>query len=267
MGVQTVAVPIDKYGMDIESGEHLAPRAALAVVTASQQAPTGVSLSPERRDALLGWASNANAWIIEDDYLAELQLEGRSALALAGQHRAGRVIHIGTFSKTMSPAIGVGFIIAPPLLARRLIDTATWLNAPPNIAVQAALAKFLTEGHYLRHLRRMRELYLARRNILMCGLIKSGISSCIPAALSVLVPLPTGLDDQYIARVVREINLSPAPLSPWYANSSRAKSGLLLNVANVKEASIVENCLKMRGYLGNAATLENASEKHRTAIG
>lgn len=254
MGVQTVAVPVDRFGLDVERGEELAPSAALAVVTPGQQAPTGVTLTSHRREKLLRWAQNANSWIVEDDYLAELQLEGRSPAALAG-NGADRVIHIGTFSKTLSPMIGIGFIVAPRLLARRLVDTATWLNAPPNMAVQLALARFLREGHYLRHLRRMRDIYSARRELLLKTLNDVGIRSAVPAALSVLITLPPGYDDQYICQVARGAGLGPAPLSLWFSASSPGRSGLLLSVTNVAESRIDESCLRLKRYLDTSRTV------------
>jgi GntR family transcriptional regulator/MocR family aminotransferase len=91
--------------------------------------------------------------------------------------------------------VGIGFLVAPLPLARRLIDVATWLTAPPNGALQFALTTFLREGHYLRHLRRMRRLYGQRRRCLLEALAGLGIDTAVPAALSVLVPLPDGFDD------------------------------------------------------------------------
>lgn len=246
MGIQPVAVPVDNHGLDVEKGRDLAPHAALAIVTAGQQAPTGVTLSPSRRAHLLEWAHVANSWLIEDDYLAELQLGGRSAHALAGEAGSERVIHIGTFSKTLSPAIGIGFLIAPPLLARRLIDAATWLHSTPNVASQTALATFLKEGHYLRHLRRMRELYNERRDLLMSGLERAGFRDMTSAGLSVIVPLPRGFDDQHIAMASREVNFGPAPLSLWYSASGRGKAGLLLSVTNVSGNRLDESCQRLK---------------------
>lgn len=124
-GARTVAVPVDDQGLVVSRGRKLAPRAAFAVVTPGQQAPSAVTLSPQRRTALLHWATESNAWIIEDDYLAELHLSGRSANALASGAGADRVIHLGTFSKTISPMVGIGFLVAPMPLARQLLEIAT----------------------------------------------------------------------------------------------------------------------------------------------
>ncbi|HEY4251396.1 MAG TPA: PLP-dependent aminotransferase family protein [Roseomonas sp.] len=249
-GVHPVPVPVDTEGLDVARGRELAPRAAFAIVTPGQQAPSGVTLSPRRRVELLRWAADSGAWIIEDDYLAELHLEGRSANALASGPGADRVIHVGTFSKTISPMVGIGFLVAPLPLARRLIDVATWLGAPPNAAVQVALAELLREGHYLRHLRRTRRLYAERRRCLLDTLARLGIATAVPAALSVLLPLPDGFDDMRLMAEARAAGLGPAPLSPWCAAATRSRAGLLLGVANVLERSIERDCRRLLAMIG-----------------
>src|SRR3546814_6682231 len=109
-----------------------APDAKLVVVTPGQQAPLGPTLSLERRLRLLDWAAASGVRVIEDDYLSELQLAGRAAPALASLDRAGRVIHIGSFSKTISPTIRLGFIIAPIDLMARFAEVAACLAPPPG---------------------------------------------------------------------------------------------------------------------------------------
>ncbi|WP_188607194.1 MocR-like pyridoxine biosynthesis transcription factor PdxR [Chelatococcus reniformis] len=252
-GLHPVAVRVDGEGVDVAHGRNLAPRAALAFVTPGQQAPTGVVLSPRRRQDLLRWAAEAGAWVIEDDYLGELQLSGRSAPALASSDHPGRVIHIGSFSKTLSPMLGVGFLVAPLPLAQRLIDIAVWLSAPPNAAVQLALAMFLREGHYLRHLRRMRQLYARRRSRLVEVLGTLGAQGCGPAGLAVMLPLPHGFDDWRLAERARAVGLAPAPLSPWFAAASQLNAGLLLGVSNAVENRIVQHCHRLLALISEPA--------------
>lgn len=250
-GVHPVAVPVDGEGIDVRQGFGLAPNAALAIVTPGQQAPSGVALSDRRRSDLIQWARAVGAWIIEDDYLAELQLSGRPANALASGRGSDRVVHLGTFSKTIAPMVGIGFLVAPLPLARRLIDVATWLGAPPSIATQLALTEFLREGHYLRHLRRMRRLYAQRRLSLLTVLKRLGVNIATPAGLSVLLPLPNGFDDEGAASEARRIDLGPAPLSLWYANASRLRSGLILGVANVLERGVEDDCRRLLALIGS----------------
>ena len=152
-------IPVDADGMDVDYGLNHAPDAALAVVTPGQQAPLGFTLSLARRLRLLDWAASAGAWVIEDDYLSELQLKGRATPALASLDRAGRVIHIGSFSKTLTPALRLGFLVAPLPLASRFAEVAACLAPAPGPAVQLATAAFMRDGHYMRHLRRTKRVY------------------------------------------------------------------------------------------------------------
>src|SRR3546814_16881019 len=109
-----------------------------------------MTMSLPRRLALLAWARRNDAWFIEDDYLSELQLKGRAAPALASLDHGGRVLHIGSFSKTISPALRLGFLVVPLEMTRRFGDLAACLAPAPAQPVQRAVAEFLPEGHSLR---------------------------------------------------------------------------------------------------------------------
>lgn len=244
-GVHPVPVAVDREGLDVELGHTIAPAAALALVTPGQQAPTGVSLSPERRRALLDWARQNNSWIIEDDYLAELHLDGQASPALAAGDGADRVIHIGTFSKTLAPMIGLGFVVAPQALVKGLTETAWWLATPPNNAVQIALTHFMREGHYFRHLRRTRQTYTERRDLLRDTLLRCGASLPQSAGLSLVLPLPSGFDDVQLTHQARTVSLGVTPLSAWFARGSRARSGVLLGVANVRSERVEADCRQL----------------------
>src|SRR5262249_38397737 len=136
------AIPVDGDGIDVNHGLRYAPDAKLVVVTPGQQAPLGPALSLERRLRLLDWAQANKAWVIEDDYLSELQLAGRAAPALASLDRAGRVIHLGSFSKTISPALRLGFVVAPMELTARFAEVAMCLAPAPGPSIQRATAEF-----------------------------------------------------------------------------------------------------------------------------
>ena len=126
-GLKVEAIPVDEEGIDVAEGVRRAPRASLAIVTPGQQAPLGMTLSLARRQALLEWARRSGAWIIEDDYLGELQLAGRAAPALASLDSAGRVLLAGTFSKPISPALRLGFLVVPPPLVSTFATVAACL--------------------------------------------------------------------------------------------------------------------------------------------
>lgn len=238
-GYNPVPIPVDGQGICVEQGIGLAAEAQLAIVTASQQAPLGMQLSLARRQELLIWARENAGWVIEDDYLSELQLSGRAPPALASLDHDGRVIHIGTFSKTISPRLRLGFMVVPPMLASRAGDTAGALSPASALPSQLAVAEFLRDGHYLRHIRRMKRLYAQRRNALL-ELMEG--SACVRkmAGLSLLVDLPDDVDDVQIADMAREAGLAPAPLSPWFATRSNARKGLLLGVTNLTGQALEE---------------------------
>ena len=244
-----VPVPVDDNGIDVDHGMRHAPDAALAVVTPGQQAPLGTVLSLARRLQLLEWAAQEGAWVVEDDYLSELQLDGRAAPALASLDRAGRVIHIGSFSKTISPALRLGFVVAPPALVSWFEEVAACLAPPPGPAVQLATAEFMREGHYFRHLRRTKRVYAARRD----GVLQSlNVTSCTTsvAGLAVLLRLPEGVSDLSIAREASTFGMAPAPLSGWFASPASAPRGLLLGLATAPQRQLEQSCERLNEIIG-----------------
>lgn len=243
-GLVPVGIPIDDEGMDVLHGMERSPDAALALVTAGQQAPLGATLSLNRRHELLAWATATGAWIIEDDYLGELQLTRRAAPALASLDRGGRVIHIGSFSKTISPALRLGFIVAPPALVDRFAEAALYFGSAPGPAVQLATARFMQDGHYMRHLGRLKRLCAARGEMLRAILGKMGYRVQI-GGLAVLMHLPSGVSDTMVCRKALELGMAPSPLSPWFAPGTNPESGLLLGLATVSEDQIPAACQQL----------------------
>jgi GntR family transcriptional regulator/MocR family aminotransferase len=215
-------------------------------VTPGQQAPLGMTMSQPRRFALLDWARRNDSWIIEDDYLSELQLKGRAAPALASLDHGGRVLHIGSFSKTISPALRLGFIVVPPELGRRFADLAASLAPAPAAGMQRAVAEFLRDGHYLRHLRRMKRLYAARRESLLCclGEMAPEIKVQATAGLAVVILLPRSASDVDIASRALEFGLAPAPMSAW-CTQPPWQQGLLLCVTNLNERRLPADCRRL----------------------
>lgn len=172
-GAQLTPVPVDREGLHVAAGRALAPDARLAVITPSHQFPTGVTMSLNRRLALLSWAREARAWIVEDDYDSEYRYSGRPLEALQGIDRAGITLYIGTFSKTLFPALRLGYLVAPPALVEGLVATRRFVDVHLPPLEQMALADFITEGHYARRLRRTRLLYLQRRDALYQALTET----------------------------------------------------------------------------------------------
>jgi len=251
-GLVPVGIPVDKEGMDVLRGMELSPDAALALVTAGQQAPLGGTLSLNRRHELIAWAARTDAWIIEDDYLGELQLTRRAAPSLASLDRSGRVIHIGSFSKTISPALRLGFIVAPPALIARFTEASLYFGSAPGPAVQQAIARFMREGHYMRHLGRLKRICAARGEMLKTILRQMGYGVHI-GGLAVVMRLPSGVSDTMVCRKAIEQGLAPSPLSTWFVPGTKPESGLLLGVATVSEEQIPSACKQLDGLIRASA--------------
>src|SRR5262249_16625529 len=157
-----IPVPVDDEGVSVAAGGRLSPAARLAYVTPSHQYPTGVAMSLARRLSLLEWAARAGAWIIEDDYDSEYRYSGRPLPALQGLDKEGRVIYIGTFSKVLFPALRIGYLVAPPDLVTAFTTARGVLSRFTPSVEQAVIADFINEGHFARHIRKMRTLYCER---------------------------------------------------------------------------------------------------------
>ncbi len=246
-GLNIVSVPVDGEGLDVQQGIATSQQAALALVTPGQQAPLGITMSLARRRALLAWAMRQNAYIIEDDYMGELQLRGRAAPALASIDQDGRVLHIGTFSKTISPSLRLGFMVVPAHLALTFAETAACLAPAPNVAVQHTVAEFIREGHYLRHLRKMKRLYAARQQRLadtLRDLVPSGYSVDAHGGFAVRLILPDNYDDVGVSERALQYGMAPVPLSSWYLLAP-AQRGLLLGATNYPERTLRKDCCKL----------------------
>lgn len=240
-GARLVPVPVDGDGLDVEAGIEKEAGARLACVTPSHQYPLGVTMSLGRRLALLRWASRSGAWVIEDDYDSEYRYTGRPLEALQGLDNEGCVIYVGTFSKVLSPALRLGYLVVPPDLvdafaaARELVD-----RHSPSLE-QAVLAEFMAEGHFARHVRRMRVLYAARQEALIEAAERelSGLLDIRPAeaGMHVVGWLPYGADDREASRRAAASGVEAAALSR-HAIKAPLPAGLLLGYAAYEEAEI-----------------------------
>ncbi|HTN96218.1 MAG TPA: PLP-dependent aminotransferase family protein [Nordella sp.] len=251
-GIHAVPVRTDQEGLIVEDGIAAAPQASFAVVTPGQQAPLGITLSLARRRALLDWAARSASWIIEDDYLSELQLKGRATPALAAVDRMGRVVHMGTFSKTISPALRLGFIVAPLEVAPHFGDVAAVLSPAPGPQIQRAVTLFMREGHYMRHLRRMKRLYASRRDALRAALGGTVAGVEAMAGLGILLRLPEGTDDRRVAQEALKLGMAPVALSSWYKAPRRSDTGLVLSVTTLPEKRLAYFCTELERLIREA---------------
>lgn len=161
-GVDIIPVPVDEHGLDVAAGQRLGGEARAAYVTPAHQFPLGVSLSLERRLALLAWAHEASAYILEDDYDSEYRFEGHPIPALQGLDAHDSVIFLGSFNKVLFPSLRLGYAVVAPALLDRLLALRLGSDVAPPGPDQAILCDFIAEGHLGRHIRRMRNLYAVR---------------------------------------------------------------------------------------------------------
>ena len=164
-GARVVPVPVDTEGLDVAAGIALAPHARVACVTPSNQYPLGVSMSLDRRLALLDWARRNDAWIVEDDYDGEFRYDGRPLTSVQGLDSAGRVIYVGTFTKSLYPSLRLAYVVLPPDLVASFVAARTQVDGHPPPFMQRVVADFMHLGHFDTHLRRMRALYRERRDL------------------------------------------------------------------------------------------------------
>jgi GntR family transcriptional regulator / MocR family aminotransferase len=165
-GAVVVPVPVDAQGMIVEA---LPPKARVICVTPSHQFPLGVAMSPTRRQALLAYAREHDAVIIEDDYDGEFRYDGSPLEALKGADKSDVVFYVGTFSKCLLPSLRLGFIVAPDWAMRTLVAAKNAMDWHCSIPLQMTVAAFIADGHLARHVRKMRDLYRRRRELLHRG--------------------------------------------------------------------------------------------------
>jgi GntR family transcriptional regulator/MocR family aminotransferase len=240
-GASVVAVPLDGEGLDVAAGRERCPAARLAFVTPSHQFPLGITMSLKRRLELLEWASQADAWILEDDYDSEYRYVGRPLSALQGLDRENRVIYLGTFSKVMFPALRLAYLVVPPDLVDAFRTALRFASMFPPRLEQAALAEFIAEGHFARHIRRMRALYAKRQATLVEAARRSlsGLLDVQPAegGMHLVGWLPEGVDDQIASQQAAAHGVDAFPLSTYGLEKPR-RGALLLGYTAVNEEEI-----------------------------
>jgi len=255
LGAKISAMPLDGEGMELR--EPGLRGARLVYVTPAHQFPLGITMSLPRRLALLDWARKSDALIFEDDYDGEYRYSGRPVPALQGLDRDGLVLFAGSFSKVLFPSLRLGYLVIPPDLVPRFEAVKSLISRHAPLLEQAVLCDFIADGHFGRHLRRMREVYAARSAALLEGARErlAGLLEIpeVEAGLQTVGWLCGGVDGESAARAAAARGVEVTPLS----ESSRgrlARDGLQLGFAAVDEAEI------RRGVRELAAALEGESK-------
>ena len=241
--IQTVALPVDHDGLQLPAQGSDALQAQAAVVTPAHQSPLCVSLSLPRRLELLGWASRQQAWIIEDDYDGEYRYVSRPLPALKSLDRDGRVLYSGTFSKVLFPGLRLAYAVVPQEQVERFRQASqTFRSSCPELT-QAIVATFMTEGHFARHIQRMRKLYSERRAFTVAGLNKVlGNRVHIdanPGGMHLILRLGNQMTDWELVERMRQDGLFAEALSEWSLLGEKP-SGLLLGFANITSQASAE---------------------------
>ncbi|MFO2465582.1 PLP-dependent aminotransferase family protein [Pseudomonas sp. 15FMM2] len=247
-GLQLVPVPVDEQGLDVAQGIARSPDARFAVVTPTHQSPLGMSLSLPRRLALLDWANRRGSWIIEDDYDSEYRYQGRPLPALKSLDLQGRVLYTGTFSKVLFPGLRLAYLVVPAEQGDAFARQADRLHNHCPQLLQATVSVFLYEGHFARHLKKMRSLYARRRQWLLDALQQHLGERMLINLQAGGMHLVAGLregDDVELAQRARAVGIAVEPLSQWYLEAE-PKCGLLLGFTNIASA---EQAWTMAGRL------------------
>lgn len=242
-GARVVSVPLDQEGLNLQKGRQLGEQARLAYVTPSHQYPMGITMSLSRRLALLEWARAAESWILEDDYDSEFRYRGRPLASLQGLDTHGRVIYMGSFSKSLFPALRLGYLVLPPEILEPFLALRALCGRSAPTFEQAIVTDFITEGHFLRHIRRMRTLYAQRQQFLL-EVMQQELGETIKleadeAGMHLIGWLAENIDDRQLSQLAAQQGID-VPAFSMYSEQKPERAGLLLGYAGVNEQEIRE---------------------------
>ena len=250
-GLRVTGVPVDDEGIVVD---RLPDSARLVYVTPSHQYPLGTTMSLARRSALLRWADRHGGAVVEDDYDSEFRFAGRPVEPLQTLDRSGRVVYVGSFSKTMLPTLRIGFVAAPPSLVPALQAAKFLTDWHTSLPTQVALAWFIDEGHFARHLRRMRAVYRERHDRLVDALSRAFADDLqvVPSSCGLHVSaIAPGLTPEEVGRVVRRAAAADVAVQPlsMFRVGVEARAGLVAGYGALEADDIDEALRRLRRAL------------------
>ena len=234
-GLDSIPVPVDADGMQVERLHQATQPARAAFLTPSHQFPSGATLALARRLEIIEWARQQQAWIIEDDYDSEFHYAGRPMACVQGLDPHQRTIYIGTFTKSLFPGLRIGFMILPTELVAPMTIARTLLDGHSAPIPQLTLARFMQGGHFGAHVRAMRALYCERRDVLAALVrrhLKDFVQPRVPdGGMQMPCVFIRDIPEQRAIDAARRAGIDLLGLSALHASSATATAGFLMGFA------------------------------------
>ncbi len=247
-GVSLLPIPVDEFGLRVQQLRDHSRDPRAVYLTPSHQYPTGVTLSLDRRLALIDWARQNRGWIIEDDYDSEYRYDGLPVSSIQGLDPHQRVLYIGTFSKVLFPSLRLAYLVLPESLTPAFVTARTLIDGQSSLITQMVLAQFMSDGHFTAHIRRMRQLYRARRDAFMASFARnlgSFADAITPAGgLHAACKLKPGLREETTVKAAKSVGLELPTLKRLYAGPN-AEAGWLMGFAALTPDQIEESMRRL----------------------
>ena len=254
VGGDVSPVPIDKEGLNLPYAVLNFSKPKLIFTTPSHQQPLGITMSLQRRLTLLKYAHENASWVIEDDYDSEFRYRGRPLPALAALDKVGRVLYVGTFSKSLFPSVRIGYVVVPEILVDTFAKTRNIFGQTSSAITEEALSNFMDDGGFAEHIRKMRRLYRERRDILLDAL-KNHCSNILEpqqtdAGMHIIADIKNGMSDRLAHLELLNAGIDSLPLSIYYEGSVQ-RQALVLGFSGVQKKVIPKLVTRMGRVLSS----------------
>ncbi len=250
-GIDTRSVPTDDYGFTLDNTRNTQAAKAI-VVTPSRQFPLGMTMPLARRLQLLSWAADSAGYIIEDDYDGEFRFHGQPLPAMMSMDKSEKVIYVGSFSKVLMPSLRLGFAVFPQTLITQVEKNLQQTGPRSSLIAQPVLARFISEGHFATHIRRMRRIYAERHKTLVTAINESGSGKLTAVksqgGMHLIAEINTQRSDIEASARAKAAGISTLPLSSYYADKPK-RQGLVLGYAGFEETELQQSATTLLNAL------------------